>query len=114
MSEPAGVVVGGGFSGGTGVPGTIEVQILDTVLGLSVAPTTVGWVLAEGHDADGTILDHHELALSAGGGVRAVGLAEQVTEEVMRVNALAAASDHHLRVIGVTWNDEASAQAALL
>lgn len=87
---------------------------LDTVLGLSVTPTTVGWVLAEGHGADGTILDHHELALSAGRGVRAVNTAEQVTEEVMRVHALASASDHHLRVIGVTWNDEASAQAALV
>jgi hypothetical protein len=87
---------------------------LDTVLGLSVAPTTVGWVLAEGHDADGTILDHQELALRAGRGVRAVSTAEQVTEEVMRVDALAAANDHHLRVIGVTWNNEASAQAALL
>jgi hypothetical protein len=90
------------------------VQILDTVLGLSVTPTTVGWVLAEGHGADGTILDHHELELSAGRGVPAVNTAEQVTAEVMRVGELAAASDHHLRVIGVTWSDEASAQAALL
>ena len=57
------------FTWEDGVPGTIEVQILDTVLGLSVTPTTVGWVLAEGHGADGTILDHHELALSAGRGV---------------------------------------------
>jgi hypothetical protein len=87
---------------------------LDTVLGLSVTPTTVGWVLAEGHGADGTILDHHELTLHAGRGVRAVSTAEQVTDEVLRVDALAATSDHHLRVIGVTWNDEASAQAALL
>jgi hypothetical protein len=89
-------------------------QILDAVLGLSVTPTTVGWVLAEGHSADGTILDHRELKLRAGPGVRAVGTAEQVTEEVLRVNAAAAASDHRLRVIGVTWNDDASAQAALL
>jgi hypothetical protein len=87
---------------------------LDTVLGLSVTPTTVGWVLAEGHGADGTILDHQELALHAGRGVHAVSTAEQVADEVLRVDALASASDHHLRVIGVTWNDEASAQAALL
>jgi hypothetical protein len=90
------------------------VQILDAVLGLSVTPTTVGWVLAEGHSADGTILDHRELALHAGDGVAAVSTAEQVADEVLRVNELAAASDHHLRVIGLTWNDEASAQAALL
>src|SRR5690349_21372657 len=87
---------------------------LDTVLGLSVTPTTVGWVLAEGHGADGTIADHRELELRAGRGVRAVSTAEQVADEVLRVDALAAASDRHLRVIGVTWNDDASAQAALL
>jgi len=87
---------------------------LDTVLGLSVTPTTVGWVLAEGHGADGTILDHRELTLVPGHGVHALSTAEQVADEVLRVNALAAASDHHLRVIGLTWSDEASAQAALL
>jgi hypothetical protein len=79
-----------------------------------VTPTTVGWVLAEGHGADGTIVDHQELALHAGRGVRVASTAEQVADEVLRVNALAAASDHHLRIIGLTWSDEASAQAALL
>jgi hypothetical protein len=87
---------------------------LDTVLGLSLTPTTLGWVLAEGHGADGTILNHQELELRAGTGVRAVSTAGQVTDEVLRVDALAAAGDHRLRLIGVTWNDEASAQAALL
>jgi len=87
---------------------------LDTVLGLSLTSTTVGWVLAEGHDADGTILDHQELRLRAGHGVRAVSTAEQVADEVLRVDALAAAGDRRLRVIGLTWNDDCSAQAALL
>ncbi|WP_204807338.1 DUF7159 family protein [Mycobacterium riyadhense] len=87
---------------------------MDTVLGLSVTPTTVGWVLAEGHGADGTILDHHELELHGGHGVRAVHTARQVAAEVWRAREVATAGDHRLRVIGVTWNDEASAQAALL
>jgi hypothetical protein len=87
---------------------------LDTVLGLSLTPTTVGWVLAEGHDADGTILDHQELDLPAGRGVRAVSTAGHVADEVMRVDALAAASDHHLRVVGMTWSDDAAVQAALV
>ncbi|OBG97032.1 hypothetical protein A9X05_05860 [Mycobacterium sp. E3298] len=87
---------------------------MDTVLGLSVTPTAIGWVLAEGHGADGTILDHREMALVPGRGVRALSTAEQVADEVLRVEAQAAASDRRLRVIGVTWNDEASAQAALL
>lgn len=104
----------GGAAEGVGSPGTIEVQILDTVLGLSVTPTTVGWVLAEGHGADGTILDHHEFELRGGRGVHAVSTAEQVADEVWRVNAMATANNQRLRVIGVTWNDEASAQAALL
>jgi hypothetical protein len=90
------------------------VQILDTVLGVSVTPTTVGWVLAEGHGADGTILDHHELKLRGGPGVRAVSTAQQVADEVLRADAMTAGSDHRLRVIGVTWNDEASAEGALL
>jgi hypothetical protein len=79
-----------------------------------VTPTTVGWVLAEGHDADGAILDHQELGLHAGRGVRAVNSAEQVADEVLRVDALAAASDQRLRLIAMTWSDQASAQAALL
>jgi hypothetical protein len=88
---------------------------LDTVLGLSLTPTTFGWVLAEGHGADGTILDHQESALCAApGGVPAASTADQVAQEVWRVDAQAGASNHHLRVIGVTWSDEAAAQAALL
>ena len=87
---------------------------MDTVLGVSVTPTTVGWVLADGHGADGTILDHHELKLRGGHGVRAVSTAEQVADEVLRVEALVSASDRRLRVVGVTWNDGASAEGALL
>lgn len=87
---------------------------MDTVLGLSVTSTAVGWVLAEGHDADGAILDHREMPLHAGGGVPAMGTAEQLTDEVLRVEAMAAANDQRVRVVGVTWTDEAAAQAALL
>lgn len=87
---------------------------LDVVLGLSVAPTALGWVLAEGHGADGSVLDHREVVLRAGRGVRAVRPAKQMAAEVLRVDALTTAADQHLRVIGVTWNDESAAQAALL
>jgi hypothetical protein len=98
-----------------GGSGPTEVRkILDTVLGLSVTPTTAGWVLAEGHGADGTILDHHELQLPGGAGVRAVNTAEQVAAEVLRAKAVADACDHRVRIIGVTWTDEASTEAALL
>ncbi|WP_246397974.1 DUF7159 family protein [Mycobacterium vicinigordonae] len=91
---------------------------MDTVLGLSVTPTTFGWVLAEGHDADGAILGHRELQVQdgrhEGHGVRAISTAEQVAAEVLRARDIATASDHRLHVVGVTWTDEAAAQAALL
>lgn len=87
---------------------------MDTVLGLSLTPTTVGWVLAEGHGADGTILDHQEFCLPAGRGVRALNTAELVADEVLRVDAQAATSERRVRVVGLTWSDEASAQAALV
>lgn len=87
---------------------------MDTVLGLSLTPTTVGWVLAEGHGADGTILDHRQLSLRAGRGTRTLNTAEQVADEVLRVDALASAGERRVRVIGLTWNDDSAAQAALL
>jgi len=59
-------------------------------------------------------LGHREVVLRAGHGGRTVRSAQQVTAEVLRVDALASAGNHQLRVIAVTWNDEASAQAALL
>lgn len=99
---------------GAGDAGPIGAQILDTVLGLSVTPAAVGWVLAEGHGADGTILDHQEVELCAGRGVRAVGTAEQVVDQVLQVDATAAANERRLRVVGVTWSDDAAAQAALV
>lgn len=80
-----------------------------------MTPTTVGWVLAEGHGADGAILDHHELQLQQSqAGLRAVNSAQQVADEVLRAQDVAVADGHRLRVVGVTWSDEASAQAALL
>lgn len=87
---------------------------LDTVLGLSITPTTLGWVLAEGHGADGAILDRNELELHSGRNAQAIHTAEQLAAEVLLAHEVAAAGDHRLRVIGVTWNAEASAQAALL
>lgn len=87
---------------------------MDTVLGLSVTPTRVGWVLAEGHGAEGVIVDHCELELADGQGLRVVNAAEQMATEVLRAKAVATAEGHRVRVVGIAWSDEASAQAALL
>jgi hypothetical protein len=87
---------------------------LDTVLGLSLTSTSVGWVLVEGRDADGAILDHEDFDVASGGGVRAVYTSEQATAAVLDAQAAAASYDHRIHVIGVTWSDEAAAEAALL
>jgi hypothetical protein len=87
---------------------------LDTVLGLSLTSTSVGWVLVEGRDADGTILDHDDFQVGTGSGVRAVNTAAQTSAAVLDAQATAVNYDHRLHVIGVTWSDEAAAEAALL
>ncbi|WP_050947751.1 DUF7159 family protein [Mycobacterium xenopi] len=87
---------------------------MDTVLGLSMTPTIVGWVLVDGHDADGAILEHDDFAVHTGGGMRAIDTAEQVSAAVFRAQELAATLDRRLHVIGVSWSDDATAEAALL
>ena len=87
---------------------------MDTVLGLSLTSTSVGWVLVEGRDADGTILDHDDFQVGTGSGVRAVNTAAQTSAAVLDAQATAVNYDHRLHVIGVTWSDEAAAEAALL
>lgn len=87
---------------------------MDTVLGLSMTPTVVGWVLVDGHDADGTILEHDDFAVHTGGGMRAIDTAQQVAAAVLRAQDVAATLDRRVHVIGLTWSDDASAEAALL
>jgi hypothetical protein len=87
---------------------------LDTVLGLSLTSMSVGWVLAEGRDADGTILDHDDFQVGTGGAVRAVNTSAQTTAAVLDAQAAALNHDRRLHVIGLTWSDQAAAEAALL
>jgi hypothetical protein len=87
---------------------------LDTVLGLSLTSTAVGWVLVEGRDAEGAILDHDDFEVSTGGGIRAINTSEQATAAVLRAQSVTADEDQRLHVIGVTWSDEVAAEAALL
>ena len=87
---------------------------MDTVLGLSLTSTSVGWVLVEGRDADGSILAHDDFHVGTGSGVRAVNTSAQTSAAVLDAQATAVNCDQRLHVIGVTWSDEAAAEAALL
>jgi hypothetical protein len=87
---------------------------LDTVLGLSLTSTSVGWVLVEGRDADGTTLDHDDFDVPPTNGVQAVHTSEHASAAVLEAQAAAAGYDQRLHVVGVTWSDEAAAESALL
>jgi len=87
---------------------------LDTVLGLSLTSTSVGWVLVEGRDADGTTLDHDDFDVPPANGVQAVHTSEQASAAVLDAQAAAAGYDQRLHVVGVSWSEEAAAEAALL
>lgn len=87
---------------------------MDMVLGLSVTPTTVGFVLVEGRGADGATLDRDAFDVRAAGGVTAVAVSEHVATAMLRAEAIAAAGDHRLASIGVTWSDEADWEGSVL
>jgi len=87
---------------------------LDTVVGLSLTSTSVGWVLVEGRDAGGTILDHDYFAVPPAAGVQAVYTSERASAAVQDAQGAAAEHDQRLHVVGVTWSDESAAEAALL
>ena len=89
------------FSDGDNTGLMRKVQV-DAVLGLSMSPTTVGFVLVEGQDADGATIEHDAFAVTT-----TVG-------PMLSANAIAAARGYRLQSIGVTWSDDAGAEAALL
>ncbi len=87
---------------------------MDAVLGLSVTPSAVGLVLVEGQDADGATMDRDAFEVGFRGRSSAVQTSEKAAAAVMRSEAIAATHGHRLHSIGVTWSDDANAEASLL
>ena len=87
---------------------------MDAVLGLSVTPSAVGLVLVEGQDADGATMDRDAFEVGARGRCSAVHTSEQAAAAVLRSEAIAATHGHRLHSIGVTWSDDANAEASRL
>ncbi|MCG5433253.1 hypothetical protein LV457_13290 [Mycobacterium sp. MYCO198283] len=83
----------------------------DTVLGLSMTPTTVSLVLVDGQHAEGEILDRE--AFEVQGSDTASRAAEQVAAAVLRARELES-DGYRLHAIGVTWSEDASNEATLL
>lgn len=84
---------------------------MDTVLGLSMTPTTVGLVLVEGDGVDGAT-KHHDAFEVRRGGFSPVTTSEFVAEALSRTQAIA--GGRRLQSIGVTWSDDAAVEASLL
>ena len=84
---------------------------MDTVLGLSMTPTTVGLVLVEGDGVDGATKGHDAFEVRRGG-FSPVTTSEFVAEALSRTQAIA--GGRRLQSIGVTWSDDASVEASLL
>lgn len=87
-------------------------ETLETVLGLSMTPTSLGLVLVDGEDADGPTLARDELSVARG--TDAGNASEQATAAALRLQSMVEAQGQRLRGIGVTWSDDAVADAALL
>jgi membrane-associated phospholipid phosphatase len=81
---------------------------VETVLGLSITSTSVAWVLVDTSAADGPALDHDAFDVDA---------KTDTTQHAVAVRgaqAIAAATGHVVRSIGVTWTDDVEAEARQL
>jgi hypothetical protein len=75
-----------------------------------MTPTSVGLVLVEGQDADGATMDRDAFDVHKG----SIQCSEQATAAVLRTEALAANRGLRLNSIGVTWSEDADAEASAL
>jgi hypothetical protein len=78
---------------------------VDAVLGLAMTPSSIGLVLVEGNDADGFAVDHNAVEILN---------SEDATAAVLRSEALAATRGLRLKSIGLTWSEDADAEASML
>lgn len=85
--------------------------LVDIVLGVSMTPTTVRMVLVEGEKADGITVDHDVFDITASDGSANSTAAEQVIAAVLGTRESAEAGGHHLKAVGVAWNDHTEAAA---
>ncbi|MCV7384732.1 hypothetical protein [Mycolicibacter longobardus] len=89
---------------------------MDTVLGLALTPTTIGWVMADGSGVPGApALSGDEVGVSRGdAGLDVSHLAASASALAARARTMLAAGGERLHGVAVTWSDEAAVGAALL
>ncbi len=84
---------------------------MDTVLGVSMAPTAVRMVLVEGENADGVTVDEDGFDVNASADAPTINAADQVVSAILGTREGASDSGYQVRSIGVTWTDPIDAAA---
>ncbi|WP_292975538.1 hypothetical protein [Mycobacterium sp.] len=84
---------------------------MDTVLGVSMAPTAVRMVLVEGENADGATVDEDGFDVNASADAPTINAADQVVSAILGTREGAVDSGYDVRSIGVTWTDPIDAAA---
>ncbi|WP_431195914.1 DUF7159 family protein [Mycobacterium camsae] len=81
---------------------------MDTVLGVSMAPTAVRMVLVEGENGDGALVDEDSIDVKAED-APTFNAADQVISAILGTREGAAEGGYQLASTGVTWRDPAQA-----
>jgi hypothetical protein len=84
---------------------------MDTVLGVSMAPTAVRMVLVEGENGDGATVDEDNFDLAADQDTAPTSAANQVISAIFGTREGAAEGGYQLTSTGVTWTDPIEAAA---
>ncbi len=82
---------------------------MDTVLGVSMAPTTVRMVLVEGENADGVTVEEENFAIGDGEEAATVSAPDQVIAAILGTREGANEAGYRLLSTGVTWIDQQAA-----
>jgi hypothetical protein len=84
---------------------------LDTVLGVSMAPTAVRMVLVEGENGDGATVDEDNFDIAADDDAATITAADQVVSAILGTREGAAEGGYQLASTGVTFTDPIEAAA---
>src|SRR6201990_81408 len=83
--------------------------VVDTVLGVSMAPTTVRMVLVEGENADGVTVDEENFGVADGEDPATFSAPNQVVAAILGTREGADEAGYQLLSTGVTWTDQQEA-----
>lgn len=84
---------------------------MDTVLGVSIAPSKVQMVLVEGEDAEGVTVDQEIFEIGANDAAAPSAGVDQVISAILGTREGAAESGYQLLTTGVTYSDQFDAAA---